>query len=40
VAIAAVLPLGHPARTVRKLRRGPVAEFARLERWDGPRLGE
>lgn len=38
VAIAAVIPLGHPARTVRKLRRGPVAEFARLERWDGPRL--
>ncbi|HEY2833561.1 MAG TPA: nitroreductase family protein [Sporichthyaceae bacterium] len=39
VAIAAILPLGHPARAVSKLRRGPVADFARLERWDGPRLG-
>jgi len=40
VAIAAIIPVGHPARQVRKLRRGPVAEFARLERWDGPPLGE
>jgi nitroreductase len=39
VAIAAVLPLGRPVKQVTKLRRGPVAEFARLERWDGPPLG-
>ncbi|HEX3826404.1 MAG TPA: nitroreductase family protein [Sporichthyaceae bacterium] len=38
VAIAAVIPLGRPATQVTKLRRGPVAEFARLERWDGPAL--
>jgi nitroreductase len=39
VAIAAVVPLGRPVKQVRKLRRSPVAEFARLERWDGPALG-
>jgi nitroreductase len=39
VAIAAIVPLGRPVKQVRKLRRGPVAEFARLERWDGPALG-
>ncbi len=39
VAIAAVMPFGHPAKKVTKLRRGPVEEFARLERWDGPSLG-
>jgi nitroreductase len=38
VAIAAIVPLGHPVTQVRKLRRGPVEEFARLERWDGPAL--
>ena len=38
VAIAAVIPLGRPVKQVTKLRRGPVAEFARLERWDGPAL--
>ena len=37
--LAAVVPLGRPARQVSKLRRGPVEEFARLERWDGPSLG-
>jgi nitroreductase len=40
VAIAAVIPLGRPVKQVTKLRRGPVAEFARLERWDGPRLSD
>jgi nitroreductase len=39
VAIAAVIPLGRPVKQVTTLRRGPVAEFARLERWDGPALG-
>jgi nitroreductase len=38
VAIAAVLPLGRPAKQVTKLKRGPVEEFARLERWDGTPL--
>jgi len=38
VAVAAVVPLGRPARRVTKLRRKPVSEFARLERWDGPPL--
>jgi nitroreductase len=38
VAIAAVIPLGRPATQVTKLRRGPVADFAHLERWDGPPL--
>ena len=34
-AIAAVLPLGKPARQVTKLRRRPVAEFTTRERFDG-----
>jgi nitroreductase len=38
VAIAAIIPLGHPVRRVSKLRRDPVEQFARLERWDGPAL--
>ncbi len=38
VAIAAVIPLGRPAKQVTKLKRGPVEEFAHLERWDGPPL--
>lgn len=38
VAVAAVMPLGHPVRRVRKLTRKPVSDFARLERWDGPPL--
>ena len=33
-AIAAVLPLGKPARQVTKLRRRPVAEFTTRERFD------
>ncbi|GIX48916.1 MAG: nitroreductase [Candidatus Tectimicrobiota bacterium] len=38
VAVCAVVPLGKPARPLRRLRRKPVAAFARLERWDGPPL--
>jgi nitroreductase len=38
VAIAAVIPVGRPEKQVTKLKRGPVEEFARLERWDGPAL--
>jgi nitroreductase len=34
-AIAAVVPLGKPVRTVTKLRRRPVAEFTMSERFDG-----
>ncbi|HEY8202807.1 MAG TPA: nitroreductase family protein, partial [Actinomycetota bacterium] len=40
VAVAAVMPLGRPARHVTRLRRKPVSEFARLERWDGPPLAD
>lgn len=36
VAIAAVVPLGHPTRVVTRLSRHPVETFARVERWDGP----
>jgi nitroreductase len=39
VAIAALVPLGRPQRVLTKLRRRPVAAFARHERWDGPALG-
>jgi nitroreductase len=38
VAVAAVMPLGRPARQLTKLKRKPVPEFATLERWDGPPL--
>ncbi len=34
-ALAAVVPLGQPARRVTKLRRRPVGEFAVRERFDG-----
>lgn len=34
-AVAAVVPLGKPAREVTKLRRRPVREFATRERFDG-----
>ena len=36
VAVCAVMPLGQPVRTLTKLRRQPVPEFATLERWGGP----
>ncbi|MGH2688276.1 MAG: nitroreductase family protein, partial [Actinomycetota bacterium] len=38
VAVAAIIPLGHPVKHVTKLRRGPVSEFATLERYDGSPL--
>ncbi|MEO1063696.1 MAG: nitroreductase family protein [Actinomycetota bacterium] len=38
VAVAALVPLGRPTRTLTRLRREPVERFARLERWDGPAL--
>jgi nitroreductase len=38
VAVAAVMPLGRPAKVLTKLRRKPVAEFAMLERWGGAPL--
>jgi nitroreductase len=39
VAVAAVMPLGRPVKTLSRLRRKPVAEFAMLERWGGAPLG-
>jgi nitroreductase len=38
-AIAAVLFLGHPVHQPTRLTRRPVAEFAHLDRFDGPALG-
>lgn len=35
VAIAAVVPLGRPAKVLTRLSRHPVETFARFERWDG-----
>lgn len=35
VAIAAVMPLGKPAKQLSKLRRRPVEDIVRLERFDG-----
>ena len=35
VAVAALVPLGRPAKRLTKLTRKPVAEFAMLERWGG-----
>lgn len=35
-AVAAVLPIGRPAREVTRLRRRPVEEFVTRERFDGP----
>ena len=35
VAVAAIMPLGRPVRQLTRLKRKPVAEFARHERWDG-----
>jgi nitroreductase len=39
VAVAALVPLGHPRQDITRLRRNPVSSFTRLERWDGPPLG-
>lgn len=38
VAVCAIMPLGRPARQLRKLGRKPVREFAMLERWGGEPL--
>lgn len=38
VAIAAVIPLGEPTEVRTRLRRRPVEEFTRLERWDADPL--
>lgn len=38
VAVAAVVPLGHPTSEPTRLSRNPVGSFARLERWDGEPL--
>ena len=36
--VAGVLALGHPVRRPTRLRRDPVAEFATVDRFDGPPL--
>lgn len=36
LALAAVIALGHPVHRPRRLRRGPVGEFATIDRVDGP----
>jgi nitroreductase len=38
VAVAALVPVGHPKHDITRLSRRPVSSFARLERWDGPPL--
>jgi nitroreductase len=38
-AVAAVVPLGKPARQLTRLRRHPVAEFVTRERFDGAAFG-
>jgi nitroreductase len=35
VAVAAVMPLGRPVKTLTKLKRKPVSEFAVREQWGG-----
>ena len=40
VAIATIIPLGHPVKQVTKLTRGPVSSFATLERYDGEPLAD
>ncbi|MGQ0793783.1 MAG: nitroreductase family protein [Deltaproteobacteria bacterium] len=37
-AVAAIIPLGRPAKSITKLRRNPVSSFTTLERWDGEAL--
>jgi nitroreductase len=36
--LACTIPLGKPVREITRLRRGPVAGFATLDRFDGPAL--
>ena len=38
MAFAAMLPLGQPVKQLTRLKRKPVNEFARRERWGGPPL--
>jgi nitroreductase len=38
VAVAAMLPIGHPRRQLTKLTRKPVEELATIDRFDGPAL--
>jgi nitroreductase len=38
-AVAGLIALGRPARTIRRLRRRPVEEFTTVDRWDGPAFG-
>jgi nitroreductase len=38
VAVAALIPLGRPARPITRLKRKPVSEFATRERWNGAAL--
>jgi nitroreductase len=35
-AIAGLIALGHPVRTIRKLRRRPVEQFTTVDQFDGP----
>ncbi len=35
-AVAGLIALGHPERTIRRLRRRPVEEFTTVDRFDGP----
>jgi nitroreductase len=39
VGIAAMVALGEPVKPVTRLRRRPVEEFARVDRWDGEPFG-
>jgi nitroreductase len=39
VAVAAIMPLGRPAKRLTKLTRKPVPEFTMRERWGGLPLG-
>jgi nitroreductase len=38
IAVASVMPMGRPVRSLTKLKRKPVQEFATLERWGGAPL--
>jgi nitroreductase len=37
-AFSALLPIGRPTKQLTKLRRRPVVDFVRMERWDGASL--
>jgi nitroreductase len=40
IAIAGAVPLGYPVKQLTRLKRNPVADFARIGHWDGPPLTE